>query len=247
MHKLARISEEAEKFLAFFSEDLRLNAEDWIADSFRNGSLMFTANYVGPGEDLQFVRARKAMARMIDPKTKIGDLNGDLKPRTYAQFAKIAHPIDADDFIGLGVPNDKGRFVTKQLTKERALAIEREMNQVTEEFAGFQGSVVALFKSGTFWLKEIVSGKQITCQFKPYQYSDIWKLFEDPDGIADVEGWLIISNGVIDHLKIEHISSSEEYREGDLDKFFGLAPSFTGEMSTEAYLSELRDSDEQEG
>lgn len=240
MQKLAKIAEEAEKFLAFFSEDLNLSPHEWVADNFKNGSVSFTANYVGVGEEQQVFRARKVLSRVIDPKTKVAELNGDLRPRTYTQFAKIAHPIDADDSIGLGVPNDKGRFVTKAFTKARANIIEREMNRVVEEFAGFQGSITALFKEGTCWLKDAVSGNRIVCEYKPHQYNAIWKLLEDRDGIADIEGWLVTINGMIDVLKIERIDASPEYREGDIDKFFGSSPSFTGELSTEDYLDELR-------
>ena len=131
LHKLAKIAEEAEKFLSFFSEDLKLCKEEWIADSFRNGSVSFTASYVGGAEEAQITRAQHALSRIIDPKIKATELNGSLSNRTYAQFAKIANPIDADDSIGLGVLNEKGRFVTKTLTKERAHSIEREMNQVS--------------------------------------------------------------------------------------------------------------------
>ena len=31
-----------------------------------------------------------------------------------------------------------------------------------------------------------------------------------------------------------------EYQEGDLEKFFGIDPDFTGDMSTEDYLDNLR-------
>jgi hypothetical protein len=51
MHKLARIADEAEKFLTSFSEDLKLDKAEWVADSFRTGSVSFTANYVGAAEN----------------------------------------------------------------------------------------------------------------------------------------------------------------------------------------------------
>jgi hypothetical protein len=240
MYKLAKIAEEAEKFLVSFSNDLKLNTHDWIADSFQNGSVSFTANYIGEAKEPQVIRAKNALSILIDPKVKVSDLNGDLSRQTYAQFAKITHPIDADDSIGLAVPNDKGRFVTKILTKERAIIIEREMTQTTEEFAGFQGYITALFREGTCWLKDFVSNERIVCHYKPHHYDKIWKILEDREALADVEGWLITKPDET-YLKIEHISSSAEYREGDIEKFFGSDPGFTGEKSTDEYLAELRD------
>jgi hypothetical protein len=241
IHKLARIADEVEKFLLSFSEDLRLDKDEWVADNFKNGSLILTANYVGTAEENQLTKAKQALAIVIDPKTKVSDLNGNLSPKTYAQFARIANPIDADDVIGLGVPNDKGRFTTKKFTKERANLIEREMNQTVEEFASFQGSIMALFKEGSCWVRDSITGERIVCHFKPHQYTTIWKLLEDRESLADIEGWTIIKNGVIDFVKIEQISQSAEYKEGDIDRFFGCAPSFTGDMTTAEYLSDLRD------
>ena len=242
MHKLAQIAEEAEKFLSYFSEDLELDKTEWVADSFKNGSLSFTANYVGnTSSESQVTRANKALVHVVNPKIKPSELNGDLSQRTYAQFARIANPLDADDSIGLGVLNEKGKFTIKTLTKERAILIEREMSQVSEEFVGYQGSITALFKEGTCWLKDFVSGERIVCKYKPYQYKAIWKLLEDREGLADIEGWAVIKNGEIEQIKIESITPSAEYKEEDIDKFFGSSPSFTGGKPTGDYLAEIRD------
>jgi hypothetical protein len=243
LHKLTRIADEAEKFLLSFSEDLNLDKNEWVADSFRNGSVSFTISYVGPAEDKQLNRARKALAIVADPKTKVSDLNGDLSNRTYVQFAKIAHPIDSDDVIGLGVVNEKGKLVTKDFTKERAIQIEREMNVTTEEFIGFQGEITAMFREGSCWVKDSITSDRIVCKFKPNQYRKIWQLLKDLEGFVDIEGWAVMKNGTLDHLKIESIDASADYQEGDIDKFFGSAPNFTGNMTTGEYLSELRDED----
>lgn len=240
MQRLSKIAEEAEKFLESFSIDLDLDKSKWIADSFKNGSLSFTANYVGNAEPIQAKRASKALARIVDPNVKPAELNGDLSNHTYVQFAKIASAIGADDFIGLGVPNDKGKFTVKKFTKERANDIEREMSQVSEEFVGIQGTITALFKEGTCWLKDYLSGERFVCHYRQSQYRDIWRLLEDRERLADIEGWAITKDGRTE-IKIESIHSSVEYHEGDIDKFFGSAPSFTGGKSTTEYLDSIRD------
>lgn len=77
MHKLAKIAEEAEKFLNYFSEDLKLNKAEWVADSFKNGSLSFTMNYLGEiSHDGQVVQANRALARIINHKVAPSELNG---------------------------------------------------------------------------------------------------------------------------------------------------------------------------
>jgi hypothetical protein len=242
MNKLARIADEADKFVQSFAEDLKLDKSEWVADSFKNGSVIFTTNYVGTAELNQITKARNALFILIDPKVKASDLNGDLSRKTYAQFAKIASSIDADDSIGIGVYDSvKGKFVTKAFTKERAILIEREMNQTVEEFTGFQGAITALHKERkTCWLKDSISGNRIVCEYKPSQYTTVWKLLEKQDALADVEGWAVYKNGILDTVKIEHISSSAEYEKGDIDKFFGCSPTFTGGVSTIEYIDGIR-------
>lgn len=240
LHKLASIAREADKFLSSFSEDLNLNKDDWVADKFRNGSVMFILNYVGEASEAQIFQANKSLSKLIDPKTKIDSLNGALSPSTYLQFAKIAHPIDADDSIGLAVCNDKGRFITKQLTKERAQAIERKLMDKSEEFIGFQGIITAIFfRDSTCWIIDHLTNNRIVSRFQPGQYNKIWKLMENQSRLVDVEGWLTMKNGEL-RLKIESITASPTYMDGDLDKFIGSDPLFTGGKPTDIYLEELR-------
>jgi hypothetical protein len=239
-HKLARIAEEAEKFLASFAEDVHLTKTDWVADTFRNGSLEFNLNYIGNENPAIMLNARRALAYITDPKTKPESLNHGISPKTFHQFARIANPLESDDSVGFGIPNDRGRFITRILTKERAVQIERETNQILEHYAGFQGSVTALFREGTFWLKDYISGKRIVCQFRPHLYSKIWKLLDENEELVNVEGWLVSKNGTPETLRVEHVNPSIGYEEGDLDKFFGCDPNFTGDLTTEQFLDELR-------
>lgn len=241
MQKLAKIAEEAEKFIESFADDVSLNKIEWIADNFKNGSLSFNVNYVGNESEGTILFAQKALDHLTDPKTKPEALDFGVSQKTFLHFARMAHPLDADDSIGIGVPNNKGKFVTRTLTKERASQIEREVNRVTEQYAGFQGSINALFKeNNSCWLKDYVSNKRIVCYFKPHLYSKIWKYLETRDVLVNVEGWVTIRNGELEHLRIEDINETAEYQEGDIDKFFGCDSSFSGDVTTEQHLDALR-------
>jgi len=241
LQKLARIATETEKFLEYVSEDVGLSSHEWVAKEFRNGSLKFVTEYIGTGEDdtTLFEKANRALSRTFDPKTKPSELNGIFSKRTYLQFAKIAHHITPDESIGFAVPNKSGRFVTKRFTRTRANSIEREMNRTIREYVGFQGAITALFKEGRCWLKNKLTEKRVIAIYKADQYNKIWRLFGDPDAIVNVEGWLDVRNGeeVLDIKRIEPVA---EYREGDIKKFFGCDPSFTGDMTTEDYIDAMR-------
>jgi hypothetical protein len=39
---------------------------------------------------------------------------------------------------------------------------------------------------------------------------------------------------------LAHFKVLPEYREGDLEKFIGCAPDFTGDLTTEEYIDEIR-------
>ena len=111
----------------------------------------------------------------------------------------------------------------------------------TRHYGGLQGVITALFKgANTVWVRDLSTGNKVVCEFRTDQYDLIWELFGPRDAIVNVEGWITHKPGEDSHLEIAMIAASAEYQEGDLEKFFGLDSNFTGEMSTEEYLDDLR-------
>jgi hypothetical protein len=241
MQKLAQIAEETEKFLESLAEDLHLNKTEWIADNFENGSLNFEVHYAGSADPAIISQGKKAIAHILDPKTKLEDLDYGISQKTFLHFALMAHPIDIDDSIELGIRNNEFQYEMQSLTKQRALAIEQEANQSSLQYASFQGSINALFKeNNSCWLKDQLTGNRIVCQFNSQIYSQIWRLLERRDAIVNVEGWLQIRAGEGRSLKVESIEELPDYKEGDIERFFGCDKSFTGNLTTTEFLEELR-------
>jgi len=241
IHRLAEIAKEAEKFFQMFAADLGLEKGEWIADNFTDGSVGFDTNYVGTAPDLTLRTGQKAFELLTQPSTSPDDLKFGVRKETFLQFARMAAPVDADDFISIGLYNGQPKPPMRELTKKRFIEIEKEIVQTVEQYGGAQGIITAFFKdSNTFWLRELSTGNRISCIFHVKDYKRVWQMLEGKDAIVKVEGWKIVTNGKLEHLKVVTISPAPEYQEGDLDKFFGCDPGFTGDLSTEEYLDDLR-------
>jgi len=242
IHKLAQVAEEAEKFFQMFAEDLGLKKGEWIADNFTNGSLSFDTNYVGTAPDPLILTSQKAFDLITDPSTSPDDLKYGISKKTFLQFARMAAPVDADDSVHIGLYNGQPDMPKmRELTKQRFIEIEKEIIQTIEQYGGVQGIITALFKdSNTFWIRELSTGNIVSCIFPLSMYTLVWKMLESKDAVVNVEGWKIVTNGRVEHLKVTTITPSPEYQEGDLEQFFGCDTNFTGNLSTEEYIDDLR-------
>jgi hypothetical protein len=241
VQKLAKIAEETEKFLESFAEDVNLSKTEWLADNFENKSVDFEVHYAGIAEPSVIEFGQKALAHIINPETTLETLSFGISQKTFLHFALMAHPLDLDDYIGIGTRNGDNRFHMEKLTKERALKIEQEANRPIEEYAGFQGVITALFKeNNSCWLKDYLTGNRVVCEYPSNIYPTIWKLLERRDALVNVEGWYMVK-GNESRLKIEDIRELPSYQEGDIDKFFGCDKDFTGNKTTEQFLDELRE------
>lgn len=241
IHKLAKVAEEAEKFFKMFAADLGMEKGDWIADNFKNSSVGFDTNYVGPTPDPILFASQKAFSHLTDPATTPDDLKFGVRKETFLQFAKIASPVDADDFVNIGVYNGKDEPEMRELTKKRAIEIEKDIVQTIEQYGGFQGIITAFFKeNNSFWLRELSTGEKYVCNFKPEQYGLVWQALEAKDAVVNVEGWKTVVNGEVKYVDVAAITPAAEYKDDDLERFFGCDPDFTGRLSTEEFIDDLR-------
>lgn len=246
LHKLADFSKEAEKFLEMFAADLNLEKDGWIAENFENGSLTYDISYIGEFDTNRIANAERAFIQIISEETSHNQLEFGIRKETFWQFAQIANHIGPDDSVGIGLYQN-GKPEIKNLSKERSLEIKARAGEKTLEFGGIQGEITALLKGRKhIWIRDFASNNRVVCTFRSELYDQIWHLLESQDTIVDAEGWITRANGEIEEFLIEKINAAAEYQEGDLEKFFGLDPDFTGNLSTEEYLTKLRGADEKE-
>lgn len=240
LHKLVKVIEETEKFLESFADDLNLNKTEWLAEKFDNGSVNWQNLYLGDAEPKQIIYGKEALATILSPQSDFETVSGfDISQKTFLQFAKIAAPLDVDEFIGVGSMNGNG-FVMQELSKKRAAQIQNDISRSFEEYAGFQGTITALFKdNNSFWLKDYLTNNRIVCEFAPSQYSAIWSFLEKREVLVNVEGWYHVKDNE-SRLKITDISELPQYEEGDIEEFFGCDKGFTGDLTTAEYIDQIR-------
>jgi hypothetical protein len=185
--------------------------------------------------------AHKALWHITDPDRTPDDLGFGISRETFFQFGKIASSLPLDDVMFIGLYNGEPEPEMRPLSKARFREIERLIIERTSHYGGVQGFITALFKgNNTIWVHDVSTRAKVVCQFAPRDYNKIWELLKLKDTVVTVEGWITKHPGRDNHLKIETIAPAVEYQEGDLEKFFGIDPHFTGDMSTEEYLDELR-------
>lgn len=247
VQKFAKIMEEAEKFLESFAADMNLSKTEWIAENFENGSVGFQFTHASIPEPAVATLSNKALGCLIKPETTFESLDYGLSQQTLIHFARIAHPIDIDDYIAFGSRNGDNKYHWQNLTKERSMTIEKQANQMTERYASFQGTITALFKDNySCWLKDYLTENRVVCFYKNEHYPQIWRLLEKRDALVSIEGWHTVrhtAKGSESRLKIESIRPLPDYEEGDIDAFFGCDKDFTGSQTTEEYLNEMRGED----
>ncbi len=109
-----------------------------------------------------------------------------------------------------------------------------------------QGILHAWFKEATppyFDLREAATGRIVKCFYDKDDYPQIVRLLEKKTAIIQVIG-MITANMVdrkIEEIKAEKFSIAEELSDADFEKFLGMAPDLTGGMTTEVYVSSVRD------
>jgi hypothetical protein len=241
--KFAAIAEKIQKFLDSFSSDIKLEEGKWIAENFRDGCVSFTNYHVGRSDEESIKKGQEALDQLTNTKTTASQLSYGLTTKTFYNYAQIASPLEEDDFITIGIyEKDKPRVKTRKLSKQRAIAIEKQIVHSFKHYGGMRGRVSALFqKSNKIHVTDSLTGKDVTCIFPDDKYNEIIRALQSRIAIVNVEGWMKVTNGEIEYLDIEKFRVLPRLKEGDLDAFFGCDPEFTGKQSTEQYLEQLHD------
>jgi hypothetical protein len=135
-----------------------------------------------------------------------------------------------------------------ELSKQRSLEIEKELTQTIEQYGSVQGVIHSFYKESkppVVHIRELSTNALVKCIFPISMYEKVWRLMEIKDAVVNVDGWIKTHiDGTVEQLKVADIVQAVEYKQGDLDKFFGCAPTFTGDMSTDEFISDLRSDDE---
>ena len=240
LRKLAKISLEYEKFLRSFSHDLHLDLKngDWVAKDFENNSVEYVAEYVGEVPPEVVTKSRSALKYIMDEHNEFTDLGSAISRATIIQYAHIAKEIDADEIVEFGVyeNGDQAAIHRFHLSRERSLEIAQRFKQddTVQYETSFQGKIHSLYKEVEkphIYVRDLSTGNLIVCHYSRSKYEQIAKALKNQDAILHIGGLVTASRGSRKplYMTLDRMSVAEEYREGDLDKFFGCAPNMSDE------------------
>lgn len=117
------------------------------------------------------------------------------------------------------------------------------------EYRGMlQGRIHSLYKEVNppyFTLHDFASRELIRCEFRPSDWPDVHRALERKDGVVFVAG-MIRARRVdrsIAAVQVERIQSTEAITREQLQSFFGSAPGWTGDLTTNDFLDSVRSDD----
>jgi hypothetical protein len=94
-----------------------------------------------------------------------------------------------------------------------------------------------------FNLRESVSGRMVKCFYDKEDYPHVVSLLQKKNAIIQVIG-MVTANLVdrrIEEVHAQKFAIAEELSDADFEKFFGFAPDLTGDLTTEEYVSSVRE------
>ena len=245
---LGKLPEETMRFLKLMGEDVQVDGlqSDWIVTDFEDGSLLFTVESAGEADEDQVSTYRGALKRVIayEPKT---EAPAGIRNETLAQYARLANSIAGNESLRMGLfTNGSERPDEWQtISKQQAVGITEYFDELIESTGTIQGIVHSLYKESQppyFDLRELSNNKLIKCQYPQRLYEQVIGSLKKREAIVIVQGEITARrrDRKIDHVVVRQMKVAPELTEADLEEFFGCAPDFTGDLSTEEYIRQMR-------
>jgi hypothetical protein len=248
LDKLAKISEEFEKFLRSLAQDcgVTVSIGDWLAKDFYNGSFGSTVEYVQnvePAAAIEFNEGIRFFSRFRNEH-----LPSTYSPTTIKQFIEIGGAIDADEKIKVGVfedvDADNEEPVWEQITKLVTTKVDAVFHDQYRYDGALQGKLGTWYKDSNYFnLRDLASGSLIKCFYPTDMYETIYGLYLDKDAVVNLSGMVTANRvtGQIEEMRITWAKSYAPLSAREYNKLFGLAPDLTGDLTTDQYIDRIRD------
>ncbi len=257
MSQLIEISDRLLSFIRSLCDycNIEFRKEDWIALRFQNRSLDYNTINSNIDVNSSFWMQARNVINLIDDSSNMAIKNIN-KP--YKSLLDIADPISFNQKIRIGIfgnsSNKWSDSVNVKLDKNTQIRKIKEMKNFlpTKDFEEecYIGTIKGTLYS---WQKEIdepfikvrelVTGKLISCYYDEQEYESIFKLFKNKESIALISGFMQIDveDKKIVSIKIRRVDIAPEFEASDWDKFFGCAPQLTKGLSSGQYIEGLYD------
>lgn len=232
--KLARISEQAEKFLRSLAADsgVEVKQGEWLAANFKNGSVEYDAEFQGAINSAAaqiFVRGAEMLAD-YDPATE--GLNSSITEATILEYSKIGALIDPDETIGMGIyPALGGKPKWRQITYGRTAVIRKLMESPIPSFGSIQGLIHTWHKESRephIQIKELATEANVRVYYPGRLYSQVADAVRERNTIIMVCGNMLYdraSHNAVE-MRAEKIEKMPVLSSAEFEAFFGSAPQF---------------------
>jgi hypothetical protein len=253
MSKLADLSRETQKLLRMVAEDAGLVAADgtWVARDFYNQGVGFDAEYqfadVDPDEAVRYTHLMDQIT-VVDRDTN-WTVRG-VRAATLVQSARVATLASEGETVRLGLYNGvPDKFEWRPMRKDLAAAILEHYESWVEYRGMLQGVIHSLHKESNppfFDLRDFATRALVKCIFKPEDYEIVHKALERKTGVVLVSGWIRAKrlDKAIAEIRIERIQPTKPINAQQLRDFFGSAPGWTGDLSTDQFIDLVRGTDD---
>ncbi len=244
LHKLGAIVKETETYLRMLAEDIDLPGDknQWLGLDFQSGSLNFTAEYIPPVEPL---KATQFVVAFVD--VRHGRPVPSVRSNTRYQYAKIAEQLDEDELIEFSLYKDPESTIVDvlALSKRDIPAIIGEIQGPVESFGSIQGVIHSVFMGSFprhFFIRELSTGDLIKCVYSSAQYPDLAKALREEAIVVHVYGLIKMDmvNRRVEQMTMQNIEGTEKLSTKDFEEFFGSCPNFTGQLSTQEFIDQVR-------
>jgi hypothetical protein len=248
LDKLAKISTEVEKFIRLLASDAGATPQpgELLAKDFYEGSFGSVIEYVHNVEPSAALKFNQGLRFFSDFKPS-DYLNGEYSPATVRQFIEMGTIIDNDEVVRLGIidPDTKDdRAEWKSITKITTLNVDAVFTQEYRYEGSLQGKLGTWYKDSSYFnLRELSSAELVKCFYRPDMYDQIYRLYEDKDAVVNLSGHIVAdrATGRIKEVRVNWAKSYAPLSDTEFEKFFGLAPDLTGDLSTSEFMDKMRD------
>ena len=254
LDKLAKISNAVEKFIRLLAQDAGAEPHvgDFVAKEFYDGSFGSIIEYAGDVDPAAVAKFNGGLRFFADFKDPHRYINGDFNPSTVRQFIELGTVIDADEIVRFRIidadaPASAAEW--KSVTKLTTLNVDFAYNQEYRYEGALQGRLGTWYKdAGYFNLRELTTESVVKCFYSGEMYDQVYRLYEDKNAIVNLSGRVVMdrATGSINEVRVHWVKTYAPLSNSEFEKFFGLAPDLTGDLSTAEYIDKMRDDDSED-
>lgn len=250
MDKLGEFSSQTERFLRSLAVDLDLPAKkgEWLASKFTNQSVAFDGEYPSPVPDAVLARGLEALSLITSDEPLSAVNNGLVSYGTAAAFSRISTIMDKDEVFHIGlyhggadeVPDEWREVTYRQVAEMRDL-----LDAPIEAYGAVQGTIHAWHQGSDqpyIEVRELATGARVRCNYRSALHDKVFKAHERPHAVVHVYGdiqWDRATGDVI-AMQAADLEVSEPLSDFEFQKLIGLAPNFTGALTTDEYIDWVR-------